>query len=81
MNIEGMGPGLIERLFDAGMIKEFPELYKSLLVDRNVSWLKYIERMLTTADVEFVLVGALHLIGEDGVLQQLKARGYAITRL
>ena len=70
-----------ERVALTPMQKEFPKLYQSLLVDRNISWLKYIERMLTTADVEFVLVGALHLIGKDGVLQQLKARGYEITRL
>lgn len=70
-----------ERVALTPMQKEFPELYQSLLVERNDSWLKHIERMLTTPDVEFVLVGALHLIGQDGVIQQLKAKGYEITRL
>lgn len=71
----------LERVALTPMQNEFPELYQSLLVERNVAWLKYIERMLTTADVEFVLVGALHLIGQDGVIQQLRAKGYEITRL
>lgn len=63
------------------MQNEFPALYQSLLVNRNNAWLSYIERMMTTSDIEFVLVGALHLIGEDGVLQQLKARGYQVSKM
>ena len=63
------------------MKKEFPALYNSLLVERNDAWIKHIERLFTTVDIEFVLVGALHLIGQDGVLQQLTRRGYEITRL
>jgi uncharacterized protein YbaP (TraB family) len=31
--------------------------------------------------VEFVLVGALHLVGEEGLLEQLKAKGYEIDNL
>ena len=29
---------------------------------------------------EFVLFGALHMVGDDGVLAQLKARGYTIQK-
>ncbi len=46
------------------MRKEYPDLYKSLLVECNNTWLAHIEDMLATSDTEFVLVGALHLIGK-----------------
>jgi uncharacterized protein YbaP (TraB family) len=37
--------------------------------------------MFASAEIEFVLVGALHLVGKDGVLAKLGARGYRITQL
>jgi hypothetical protein len=37
--------------------------------------------MFDSKEVEFVLVGALHLAGKDGVLAKLGARGYRITQL
>lgn len=61
--------------------KEFPEIHKALLVDRNNAWMPQIEAMLKTRAVEFVLVGALHLVGEDGLLTQLAARGYTVRKL
>jgi len=60
---------------------EFPSIYKALLVDRNNAWIPQIEAMLKTSEVEFVLVGALHLAGEDGLLSQLSSRGYKIELL
>lgn len=59
----------------------FLELYKSILVNRNNAWLPQIESMLYTDKVEFVLIGALHLVGDDGLLDQLKVRGYEIQML
>ena len=56
----------------------FPKLYDSLLVERNNNWIADIEKMLKTKEVEFVLFGALHLVGEDGIITQLKALGYNI---
>ena len=70
-----------EQVALAPMKKDFPDLYQSLLVARNNAWLSHIENMLSTPDTEFVLVGALHMIGKDGVLQQLKERGYQIRQL
>ena len=54
------------------MRKEFPNLYQEMLVDRNNNWLPIIKDMFKTKEKEFVLVGFLHLVGEDGLLQQLK---------
>ena len=58
--------------------ERFPKLYNSMLVKRNNNWVPQIERMLKTKEVEFVLFGALHLAGEQGVLAQLKALGYKV---
>ncbi len=61
--------------------KDFPDLYYELIVKRNNAWIPKIEAMLKTKDVELILVGALHLVGDDGVLAQLAARGYDIQML
>jgi uncharacterized protein YbaP (TraB family) len=61
--------------------EDFPSLYQSLLVQRNVAWLPQLEAMLLTPEVEYVLVGALHLPGDDGVLSMLRERGYQVKQL
>ena len=60
---------------------DFPEIYQALLVDRNNAWMPQIVAWSKTMEVEFVLVGALHLVGSDGLLTQLSRRGYKITQL
>jgi uncharacterized protein YbaP (TraB family) len=62
------------------MRKEFPSMYQQLLVSRNKRWLPLIEAMLNDPGTEMVLVGALHLVGDDGVLQMLRDRGYQIEQ-
>lgn len=59
----------------------YPEIYKSVLVDRNNNWLKKIESMFGDEGIELVLVGALHLPGADGVLTQLEKKGYKVEKL
>ncbi|MCH8537123.1 MAG: TraB/GumN family protein [Alkalimonas sp.] len=55
--------------------------YQRLLTDRNKDWVEQIDAMLQTSEVEFVLVGALHLAGPDNVLDLLAERGYQIRQL
>lgn len=45
------------------------------MVSRNSNWLPEIKKMLATPEVEFILVGAAHLAGDDGLLSQLKSSG------
>ncbi|MCG6190722.1 TraB/GumN family protein [Maribellus maritimus] len=59
----------------------FPEIYQFLLLDRNDNWIPQLEDYLKTPDTEFVVVGALHLYGPDGVLQQMKDKGYLVKQL
>ncbi|CED60462.1 putative uncharacterized protein [Moritella viscosa] len=63
------------------LLKDFSDIYQSLIVDRNNNWLPQIEAMFDSKDTEFVLVGALHLVGKDGLLQRLEAAGYKVTQL
>ena len=60
---------------------EFPDIYQALIVDRNNAWLPKIEAMVKSREVEFVLVGALHLAGDNGLLAQLVARGYKVRQV
>lgn len=59
----------------------YPTAYKVLLLERNNSWMPKIEAMFSTPEVEFVLVGAMHLIGPHGILQRLEAKGYVVEPL
>jgi uncharacterized protein len=34
-----------------------------------------------TSDDTLVVVGALHLLGEDGVVEKLRAKGYTVERV
>jgi uncharacterized protein YbaP (TraB family) len=75
--------GDVESLFNTGikpMMENYPEVYRSLLVERNNNWLPKIEQLIQQPDEKFILVGALHLIGEDGLLQQLRNRGYTVQQ-
>lgn len=63
------------------LVRDYPEVYQSLLVDRNFLWLPQIEQMLRSSKTEFVLVGALHLVGRHGLLFQLEKAGYVIEQL
>lgn len=56
------------------------EFKKSILTDRNKSWMKHIIPATRKGDA-FIAVGALHLGGSTGLLRLLERRGYKITRL
>ena len=74
-------PDEIERAVTAPMAERMPEGYASLLADRNDDWLPRIVDMLATDEVELVLVGAAHLVGEDGLLEALRDGGYELEQL
>ena len=67
----------------AEMRREFPGLYQRINVARNAAWVPKLEARLTApgTDDVLVVVGALHLLGEDGVVEQLRAKGYEVERI
>lgn len=58
-----------------------PEMYRHMLADRNQRWMPKILQYFETPAVEYVLVGAAHLVGEDGLLQKLEHNGFKVTQL
>lgn len=58
-----------------------PKLYRRLITDRNTKWLPLIEAYLKTPRTEFVLVGAGHLVGPEGIIAALKKKGYTVEKL
>jgi uncharacterized protein YbaP (TraB family) len=71
--------GAVERLV-LGSLKVEPALYERLLVERNKNWLPKIEALFSRSGHALVLVGAAHLVGPDGLLAMLKAKGYRIEQ-
>jgi uncharacterized protein len=59
---------------------KFPELYRSLIVDRNRKWAEEIGVLLDDNENYLVVVGALHLVGEDSVIELLRAHGHPAQR-
>ena len=62
-------------------LRKEPGMYQRLLVDRNKNWMPKIEALFARKGRSFVVVGAAHLVGPDGLLALLKAKGYAIEQL
>jgi len=59
----------------------YPEVYKTMLVSRNQAWAPRLEALMAGGKQYFVIVGALHLVGPDGLLQRFKKDGYNVEQL
>lgn len=59
---------------------DFPALYASLIRDRNVAWTEHLAELLQDRQDYLVLVGALHLVGADGVPAGLGRLGFEVRR-
>jgi uncharacterized protein YbaP (TraB family) len=65
------------------LVNEFrksPELYARLLTERNRNWLAPLERCFTGSPPCFVVVGAAHLLGPDGLVKLLSGQGYRVVQ-
>ena len=72
-----LGPGLV-----GDLRRENPGLYDALLKRRNLAWAAALSaEMAQASGVELVNVGALHMVGEDGLPALLKARGFTVERV
>jgi uncharacterized protein YbaP (TraB family) len=61
-------------------IQKESDLYQRLLVNRNKNWMPRIEELFARKGHALVVVGAAHLVGPDGLLAMLKAKGYTIEQ-
>lgn len=62
----------------AEMRKRHPAIFEQLLTVRNEAWMAQIHDMMQTDEVEYVLVGALHMATEIGLLTRLRESGYSV---
>jgi uncharacterized protein YbaP (TraB family) len=62
-------------------VEQSPQMFDVLVVNRNKSWMPRIEQFLTGHDDALVVVGAAHLVGKQGVLELLRAKGYTVDQL
>jgi len=65
-------------------VREYPQLeplMTKLLDDRNTAMTTKIERFLQTPKTYFVAVGAGHLVGDQGILSQLRRKNFRVEQL
>ena len=62
-------------------LADYPELYRTIVADRNGRWMQSLQAMLEDDRDYLIVVGALHLVGEDGLPEQLRNAGYEVTQL
>jgi uncharacterized protein YbaP (TraB family) len=60
--------------------REMPRLYADLVERRNRNWIAPIKALLEQDGDTFVVVGALHLVGEQGVVAMLEREGLKPVR-
>lgn len=66
----------LQRQMYSGSYK--PGEMKVLLDDRNSHWVQELPAIMQQQPV-FVAVGALHLVGKNGLVNQLRAQGFTVT--
>jgi len=81
----GWREGNLQKIERSAMVQdwkvEYPEMYDALIVERNNAWMKKLTTLFDDNAVEVVLVGVLHLVGQEGLLQQLEDHGFRIVQL
>ncbi len=67
----------------AAMKARDPALYARINTQRNSAWVSRVKALLDAPgdDDAMVAVGTLHLLGAEGLVQQLAASGYSVERL
>lgn len=64
----------------SGDLDAMPALRARLLTERNRAWVPTLAALVAEGRTPFVVVGALHLVGPDGLLALLEAEGYTVTQ-
>ncbi|MCP4647045.1 MAG: TraB/GumN family protein, partial [bacterium] len=60
---------------------ELKPINEKLLDERNFSMVERIEEFLQDDETYFVIVGAAHLVGENGIIRLLEESGYMPVQL
>lgn len=60
--------------------EQYPDLYRPLTTDRNRRWLSRVEALLDDRDDYLVIVGTLHLVGKDSLIDLLEGKGHKVVQ-
>jgi len=60
--------------------EEFPNVFKRMVVDRNRAWMPKIVELLEGDRDAMVVVGSLHLVGDEGLVALLRQQGHTVTQ-
>jgi len=60
---------------------QYVDLYKDLIVDRNINMTEGIDTILHQNNSTFIAVGAAHLLGPQGIVPLLREKGYTVEVL
>ncbi len=80
--IDVWASGNESRLVDTFLepMQEQAELYAKIITNRNKSWIPLLEDFAKKNQVTIIVVGTAHLIGDGGVVELLRQKGYDIKR-
>ena len=68
----------MERELVEAMREESPGMYRDILENRNRGWIPKLVAMMREGKRGFVLVGAMHLVGRNGLLALFREQGYRV---
>ncbi|MGF1526346.1 MAG: TraB/GumN family protein [Candidatus Competibacterales bacterium] len=71
----------LHALVNVPLATEYPELYQKLVVARNAAMVEHVQRLVRDGRRPLVVVGAAHLVGTDGLVVALRARGYTLKSI
>ena len=57
------------------------EYNRELLYDRNKNMTDYVELQLNSGQKTFICVGAAHVIGNEGIIAEMRSKGYTVTQV
>lgn len=78
---QGDAGALSERMLPA-MRERTPQTYRLLNLERNAAWLPRLRQYLSApGNDDSLVVGSLHLLGDDGLVERLRAAGYRVERI
>lgn len=61
-------------------LKPYPELEDKILARRNQKWMVELEPLINQNEDYLIVVGAAHLVGQDGLVEQFQQKGYSVRQ-
>ncbi len=71
----------LDKLLNDSMRDEHFDVHHALIVRRNEAWLEELVSFMAGDEEAMIIVGAGHLVGDQGLPVMLKARGFRVERI